>query len=250
MQRYAIGELAERTGLTVKAIRFYSDRGIVPAAGRTPAGHRYYDHTAVARLRLVRTLRELGLGLTVIRRILDRELVLADVATAHADAIAVQIRVLRLRQVVLAAAAERGSTPEEMDLMHRLAKLSEQERRALIDDFLAAVFDGVPARPEFPGVRRTMTPELPEDPAAEQVEAWVELAALTRDPEFRALMRQVAELYAAERDRAGGGLGPDPVAAVRGGAPVRPEQDEYLRVATDPRRERYMQLLSTINGWG
>ena len=53
-------------------------------------------------------------------------------ATAHADAIAVQIRVLRLRQIVLAAAAERGSTPEEMDLMHQLAKLSEQDRRALI----------------------------------------------------------------------------------------------------------------------
>ena len=183
-------------------------------------------------------------------------------ATAHADAIAVQIRVLRLRQVVLAAAAERGSTPEEMDLMHQLAKLSEQDRRALIDDFLADVFDGVPARPEFPGVRRTMTPELPEDPAAEQVEAWVELAELTQDPEFRALMRHIAELYAAERDSAGGGLGPDPLAAIRNGLPVRPDQAagigqpvradlaDYLRVVNDPRRERYLQLLSTINGWG
>ena len=171
-------------------------------------------------------------------------------ATAHADAIAVQIRVLRLRQVVLAAAAERGSTPEEMDLMHQLAKLSEQDRRALIDDFLAAVFDGVPARPEFPGVRRTMTPELPEDPAAEQVEAWVELAGLTRDPDFRALMRHIAELYAAERDSAGGGLGPDPLAASRNGLPVRPDQAEYLQVVNDSRRERYLRLLSTINGWG
>jgi DNA-binding transcriptional MerR regulator len=249
MARFAIGELAERTGLTVKAIRFYSDRGIVPPAGRTPAGHRFYDHTAVARLRLIRTLRELGLGLAAIRRILDRELALSDVAAAHADAIAVQIRVLRLRQIVLAAAAARGSTPEEMDLMHQLAKLSEQDRRALIDDFLAAVFDGVPARPEFPGVIRTMTPELPEDPAAEQVEAWVELAELTQDPDFRALMRHIAELYAAERDRAGGGLGPDPLAAIRHGLPVRPDLDEYLQVVNDPRRERYLQLLSTINGW-
>ncbi|MER7333012.1 MULTISPECIES: MerR family DNA-binding transcriptional regulator [unclassified Micromonospora] len=35
---YSIGELARRTGLTVKAIRFYSDRGIVPPTGRGPTG--------------------------------------------------------------------------------------------------------------------------------------------------------------------------------------------------------------------
>jgi len=36
--RYSIGELAQRTGLTVKTIRFYSDRGIVTPADRSPAG--------------------------------------------------------------------------------------------------------------------------------------------------------------------------------------------------------------------
>ncbi|WP_307523331.1 MerR family transcriptional regulator [Streptomyces umbrinus] len=30
---YSIGELARCTGLTVKTIRFYSDRGIVPPMG-------------------------------------------------------------------------------------------------------------------------------------------------------------------------------------------------------------------------
>jgi hypothetical protein len=34
---YSIGELARRTGLTVKAIRLYSDRGIVLPIGRTAA---------------------------------------------------------------------------------------------------------------------------------------------------------------------------------------------------------------------
>ena len=58
---YSIGELARRTGLTVKAIRFYSDRGIVPPTGRSPAGYRLYGIGAAARLDLVRTLRDLGL---------------------------------------------------------------------------------------------------------------------------------------------------------------------------------------------
>ena len=60
---YSIGELARRTGLSVKTIRFYSDQGLVVPASRTPAGYRRYGPEAVPRLALVRTLRELGLGL-------------------------------------------------------------------------------------------------------------------------------------------------------------------------------------------
>jgi hypothetical protein len=37
-----IGELATRTGLPVRTIRFYSDSGVVPPAGRTDAGYRLY----------------------------------------------------------------------------------------------------------------------------------------------------------------------------------------------------------------
>jgi DNA-binding transcriptional MerR regulator len=66
---YSIGDLARRTGLTVKAIRFYSDRGIVLPTDRSPAGYRLYDIDAVARLDLVRTLRELGLDLPTIRKV-------------------------------------------------------------------------------------------------------------------------------------------------------------------------------------
>lgn len=69
---YTIGDLARRTGLTVKAIRFYSDRGIVPPTDRNPAGYRLYDIDAVARLDLVRTLRDLGLDLPTIRKVVER----------------------------------------------------------------------------------------------------------------------------------------------------------------------------------
>ncbi|MBK3573677.1 MerR family transcriptional regulator [Streptomyces sp. MBT65] len=196
---YSIGELARWSGLSVKTVRFYSDRGIVAPADRSPAGYRLYGIDAVARLDLVRTLRELGLDLATIRKVVDRELSLPDVAAAHADALAVQIRVLRLRRAVLTAVAERGATPEEMEFMHRLARLSEDERRCLIGEFLDAVFGGLGTVPAFAGVMRSMTPELPDDPEAEQVQAWVELAELSLDPEFRASVRQLAEEQAAEQ---------------------------------------------------
>ncbi|MFC9930875.1 MerR family transcriptional regulator [Streptomyces sp. NPDC127190] len=283
---YSIGELARRTGLTVKTIRFYSDRGIVAPTDRSPAGYRLYGVDAVARLDLVRTLRELGLDLPTIRKVVDRELSLPEVAAAHAEALAVQIRVLRLRRAVLTAVAERGSTPEETELMNRLAQLSEDERRRLIGDFLDAVFGGLDADPAFAGPMRSMTPELPDNPEAEQLQAWVELAEMSMDPGFRAALRRMAEEQAAERARSDMRVPRrDIAAAVRDHAgpaltagidPASPEADPIVeaftahyahllgrrddvelrrRLATrlesisDPRRERYLQLLAVVNGW-
>ncbi|WP_406090606.1 MerR family transcriptional regulator [Streptomyces sp. NBC_01013] len=283
---YSIGELARRTGLTVKTIRFYSDRGIVAPTDRSPAGYRLYGIDAVSRLELVRTLRELGLDLPTIRRVVDRELSLPDVAAAHAEALSVQISVLRLRRAVLTAVAERGSTPEETELMHRLAQLSKDERRRLIGDFLDAAFGGLDAAPAFEGVMRSMTPELPDNPEAEQVRAWVELAEMSLDPDFRAIVRRMAEDQAAEqaqsdttglrrdiaaavRDRTAPALtaGIDPASPQAG--PIvaaftayyayllgRPDDVELrrrlaarLESVNDPRRERYLRLLAVINGW-
>ncbi|MEV4159319.1 MerR family transcriptional regulator [Nonomuraea dietziae] len=283
---YSIGDLARRTGLTVKAIRFYADRGIVPPTDRSPAGYRRYGIDAVARLDLVRTLRDLGLDLSTIRKVLDREISLPEVAAAHAEALAVQIRTLRLRRAVLMAVARRGSTPEEMDLMHKLAKLSEDERRRLIDDFLDTAFGGLDAAAGFAAARRSMTPELPDSPETEQVEAWVELAELSQDPDFRAGVRRMAEHHAAERSQGDATtLRRDSAAMVRdevgpalaaGIDPASPEADavvaavmaQYAQVfdrlddielrhrlltrleaAADPRWERYLRLLAVINGW-
>lgn len=283
---YSIGDLARRTGLTVKTIRFYADRGIVPPTDRSPAGYRLYDIDAVARLDLVRTLRELGLDLTSVRKVLDREASLPEVAAVHAEALDVQIRTLRLRRAVLTAVAKRGCTPEETDLMHKLAKLSDDERRRLISDFIDDTYGGLDANPEFVALMRAMAPELPDDPAPEQVEAWVELAELCQDPDFRARVRRMAEYQAAER--AAGettGLHQELVEVVRaevgraltaGIAPTsraadpvidallpryarvfsRPDDAdlrrwllERLETADDPRAERYVQLLSVVNGW-
>lgn len=283
---YSIGELARRTGLAVRTIRFYSDRGIVAPAGRSPAGYRLYDADAVARLDLVRTLRDLGVDLPTIRKVVNRELPLPAVAAAHAEALDVQIRILRLRRAVLTAVAKRGSTPEEMELMHKLARLSEDERQRLIGDFLDAVFGDLGTEPSFTGIRRSMTPELPDDPEAEQVQAWAELAELSQDPDFRASMRRMARDDAAElgqgsapvlrrglvavvRDQAGPALAARIEPASLQAAPVvaaltahyarilgRPDDAGLqrrllarLEAVNDPRRERYLTLLTVINGW-
>lgn len=283
---YAIGDLARRTGLTVKTIRFYSDAGIVPPTDRSPAGYRLYDIDAVTRLDLVRTLRELGLDLSAIRKVIDREVSLTEVASAHADALDVQIRTLRLRRAVLRVVARRGPTQEELDLVHRLAKLSDGERQRLVNDFIDDTFGGLDANPEFVAMMRSAMPQLPDDPAPEQVEAWVELGELCQDTDFRAAVRKMVEHQAAERAQGDTtGLHHELTAAVREqveaalAAGIQPASDRAapvvdslaaryadafgraddtalrqwlltrLETGADPRAERYWQLLSTINGW-
>ncbi len=191
-----IGELADRTGLSVKLIRHWSDIGVVPPAGRTPAGYRLYEPQAVARLQLARTLRALGLGMAAIRDVVARDRPLAEVAAIHADALEAQIRTLRLQQAVLRSATNRRSTVEELAFMTELARQSADERNAIIREFVVDAMGDLNA-PSYRDGWLSVTPDLPDHPTAEQVDAWIELGELVRDPALRDAMRRMAK-YAAE----------------------------------------------------
>ncbi len=74
MQRdtWRVGELARRTGLTVRALHHYDEIGLLRPSLRTEAGHRLYTAGDVARLQQVLSLRQLGLSLDEVRDCLDR----------------------------------------------------------------------------------------------------------------------------------------------------------------------------------
>ncbi|MER5596087.1 MerR family transcriptional regulator [Streptomyces sp. NPDC002265] len=272
---FTIGELARATGLSVRTIRYWSDEGALPPVGRSAGGYRLYDAASVARLELVRTLRELGLGLSDVHRVLTGETTVAQVAAAHVKALDAQIRSLRVTRAVLSTVARRGSTAEEMTLMNKLARLSAAERRRIVEDFMTEIFEGIDtADPDIRSRLRFAAAELPEDPTPEQVDAWVELAELIQDPDFRALMRQMIEFNAADR-------GPDVPpgtslwfmsrlvqlagqALRRGIAPEAPEAEDVLRevlgdadraavlerlsAAANERVARYRELSAVVNG--
>ncbi|MFD7121492.1 TIGR03086 family metal-binding protein [Streptomyces sp. NPDC059922] len=190
-----IGAVAERTGLPVKLVRHWSDLGIAPPADRTEAGYRRYGPEAVARLDLARTLRDLGLGLSTIRDVLDRERDLPEVAAVHADALEARIRTLRLRQAVLRSVARRGADAAELTALDELVRMSAAEREAIVRAFVAEALGDAGTSAFGRGLLAAM-PELPADPTAEQVDAWCELSALVRDPALAAALRRMAE-YAA-----------------------------------------------------
>ena len=279
---FTIGQLATRTGVPARTIRFWSDAGLVPPAGRSASGYRLYDADAAARLELVSTLRELGLGLDVVHAVLSRARTVAEVAAAHVAVLDVQIRTLRLRRAVLSTVARHGPTIEETLIMHKLAKLSARERQQIIDDFVDGVFVGTGQEtPDAPaaGIARGMRQlpaDLPDDPSPEQVSAWVELAELVADDDFRQRARSMVlagQQAAPDGAATGGEAQPDyrtftdriSQATAAGVAPGSTEGQALLdsivpatagraqllaqlETFTDARVERYWQLLAILNG--
>ncbi len=65
-----IGELAARSGVTRKAIRFYEAAGVLPPPARGPNGYRLYRSEAVGLLQFIKQAAGLGLTLVEIRDII------------------------------------------------------------------------------------------------------------------------------------------------------------------------------------
>jgi DNA-binding transcriptional MerR regulator len=281
---YSIGELARLTGLSTRTVRFYSDSGLIPVIGRTHGGFRRFDADGLARLKLVRTLRDLGIDLPTAHRVLANEVTVAEVARVHADAIDAQMRTLRLRRAVLRAVAKNG----EVEMVHELARLSEEERQRILDDFYDEVFGGFELDPGFEAGMRSVRINLPDDPSPEQLEAWVELVNLVQDEDFRTLIRRMsarhhekraagedlgkpsgeqmaAFTYANEQARAAldAGVAPDSAQAKEIIGRVHAKWAEVLGATDetvaaklrehddfdDPRAEHYWRLIAVVNGW-
>ncbi len=112
-----IRELAQRTGVSPKAIRYYEAVGVLPPPRRAPNGYRVYDEVDVERLRLVAGARRLDLSLDEIKEIIAlRERgeapcrVLLDRLREKADEIAGRIRELERLEGELRDLYELGLT--------------------------------------------------------------------------------------------------------------------------------------------
>jgi MerR family Zn(II)-responsive transcriptional regulator of zntA len=122
-ETYTTGEMARRSGNTLRTVRFYEEAGILQPLGRTVGGHRVFARSQLDRLLLVSDMREAGLSLEEIRSLLEtksRATSGGHAATAamgsleqHLGALRAKIDVLArlagdLEQTIAAAAACKG----------------------------------------------------------------------------------------------------------------------------------------------
>ena len=127
-----VGELAKRTGVTVRALHHYDSIGLLQPSARSEGGYRLYDRDDVARLHGIQTLRRLGVplaemtqllwgGTSSLQNILARQISTLDQEIAGANALRERLAVM---QLVFAG----GGHPEIDDWLAGLALMRTYEQ--------------------------------------------------------------------------------------------------------------------------
>lgn len=119
-----VGELARRTGVSVRTLHWYEEVGLLRPTTRTETGHRLYGTADLARLQQIRSLQALGLSLEEIGRCLARE---------DFDPLAL---LAQHQQRVADQIARHRDLLERLQGLHRLLARAET---VSAEDFLAAI---------------------------------------------------------------------------------------------------------------
>ncbi len=117
---WKVGELARKTGMSVRALHHYDEIGLLRPSLRSNAGHRLYDRPDIERLQRIHSLRLMGLSLDETKRLLDgasasaRQVIDLHLTRLHAQ-IAIQKRLVgRLRALAHHLDAEESITLDEL----------------------------------------------------------------------------------------------------------------------------------------
>ena len=127
-----VGELAKRSGLTVRALHHYDSIGLLRPSGRSDSGYRLYSRDDVARLHGIQTLRRTGLSLADVAQLLDGGAVMLPAILARQigtlDQEIAQAQALRERLVVMQIIISGGGQLELDDWLGSLSIMSTFEQ--------------------------------------------------------------------------------------------------------------------------
>src|SRR5216684_7817025 len=96
-----IGQVAQKTGLSVDAIRFYEKAGLLPRPARTQGGYRLYQEREIADLEFIQTAQQLGFSLNEIRELFSIQRHPQEACVHVRDLIAQKLKVVRGKKAEL-----------------------------------------------------------------------------------------------------------------------------------------------------
>ncbi|MGW9436660.1 MerR family transcriptional regulator [Streptomyces sp. NPDC055607] len=178
---WSIGELAAGAGVTVKTVRYYSDRGLLPEAARSSGGHRRYGPGALDRLRLIRSLRALDLPVPEVERVLDRDGVPAEVLADRLRDVGSRLAALRWQEAALRSLQE-CPAGERADRARLLGAVPAPPGTDALVRFWRRILPvGLPGR-TVSLVLDSVVPPPPAEPSPARVRDFAELHALASGP--------------------------------------------------------------------
>lgn len=228
-----VGELATRTGLTVRTLHHYDTIALLKPSARSDAGYRLYNQEDVARLHAIQALRHMGLSLADVGDMLARG------GEGLGDTIARQIRALgheitqatelQARLQLLQERLASGSAPDMADWLTTLSLMttyskyfSAAEIKRILDNrkAQAAIWERLIAE-----VRVVMNLQLPPDHQTVQSLAlrWMNLTLAMMDDDFK-LIDRWGQMYNAEpKGQFRHGPGPDIINYINAAIALRME---------------------------
>lgn len=185
-----IGDLASRSGVSIRTLHHYDEIGLLSPSHRTESGHRVYGREEVVRLQQVLSLRQMGFSLDRIRDLLDRR--------GMEPRRVIELHIERLRE----------SVASQQQLIAKLESVAAHAATADVNEFLETMemmttFEKYYTKEQLETLARRRE-ALGEEKMREVQEEWPRLIASVRaemergtdpkDPKVQALARRWNEL--------------------------------------------------------
>jgi DNA-binding transcriptional MerR regulator len=127
-----VGDLAKRTGVSVRTLHYYEEIDLLVPSRRSEAGYRLYSDADVVRLQQIMSLRQLGFPLEQIRDCLQRgDVPLLRVIAMHLAGLREQIALqgqLCDRLEMIARGLAQAEQPSVADLLHTMEAMKRVEK--------------------------------------------------------------------------------------------------------------------------
>jgi len=127
-----IGEVAERTGVTQRTLRFYEEKGLLKPPTRMDGGFRLYSEQDVKRVKQIRRLQDLlGVSLAEIKDMVDAEEMLRELKAQYRPDSAIQEKKRQLQKAIEVVQAQYAIVKQKTQQMAEMTAQLEERLRTL-----------------------------------------------------------------------------------------------------------------------
>lgn len=122
-----IGEVAERTGVTQRTLRFYEEKGLLRTPTRMDGGFRLYSEDDVKRVEKIRKLQDLlGISLADIKDMVDAEEVLRELRAQYRPEAELPEKRRQLEKAIEVTRAQHGIVQQKVGQMREMESQLEE----------------------------------------------------------------------------------------------------------------------------
>jgi DNA-binding transcriptional MerR regulator len=132
-----IGEVAERTGVTQRTLRFYEEKGLLRAPSRMDGGFRLYSEDDVRRVEQIRKLQDLlGVTLADIKEMVEAQEILRELRAQYRPEAAIAEKRRQLEKAIEVSRAQHAIVKQKTQHLEEM-KAQLEERLKTFDRWMA-----------------------------------------------------------------------------------------------------------------